>query len=415
MRSRTILLCSLALGLLAAGVGLGFSIAPDSDGGPAPLPPEDMTPALRHLVEEHRAIVAVHPEDALAWARLGLVYAANRLDEAGLECYERAAALVDDEPLWSYHAALSTLRLGRLAETLQRLERLDERFPSFLPAAFQTGAVLLQMDRPEEARTQFRRILERDPNCPHTLSSLADVSLRLGDAAEALALAQRARASAPAHAYGRYVLGQALLRLGRAAEAQVVLESIDEPERTRISDRWSRRAAEYVASPDRQLDVVRECLEQGRTSDAVLLVERILDRNPDHLLLRSVVGGALLQANRPQEALNYLERVAAEWSEDAQAQVNLGTCLLQLGRLADAKRHAERAIRVAPDMGRAHLLRARILRLTGRPAEALESWQEAARTEPDNPGLRRESQAIQQALARAEDGAGRQGVREGAR
>lgn len=88
----------------------------------------------------------------------------------------------------------------------------------------------------------------------------------------------------------------------------------------------------------------------------------------------------LLQAKRPQEALQELAREP----EDGEASLLRGWALAQQGYLTAALKQTDRAIRSTPDSADAHTLRSLVLLALDRAHAALKAGREAVRLNPHN-------------------------------
>jgi tetratricopeptide (TPR) repeat protein len=115
--------------------------------------------------------------------------------------------------------ALSLMRLGRVDEALQVLERLAGQRPQDFYVRGQWGSALLMADRPEEALRQFDRALEREPGFVAGLLGRAQALARLGRMAEARQSARRAVEREPGRADGWVLLAATEHALDQRAEA----------------------------------------------------------------------------------------------------------------------------------------------------------------------------------------------------
>lgn len=93
---------------------------------------------------------------------------------------------------------------------------------------------------------------------------------------------------------------------------------------------------------------------QGRTGEAVDLIQRALEQFPDHVGAWNNLGNVLLSAGHIDEATHAYERgvqVAPGHPDSADALNNLGTVYRKQGRLADAESSCRRALEARPDFG----------------------------------------------------------------
>lgn len=174
--------------------------------------------------EAMRRALAADPENAGAWANLGV--AQSRIgDRAGAEAsYGRAIALdpVNDLALFN----LGTLRLGagRIAEAIEPLEAAARANPGSKPILFNLGKALNDLGQPARALPYLDRLVALAPEDLEARFNRATALLASGRSTEAVEEFGRVAAGAPQAAEPRY--GQALALLGakRDREARAGLE-----------------------------------------------------------------------------------------------------------------------------------------------------------------------------------------------
>ena len=106
----------------------------------------------------------------------------NELTKA-LECFDTVERIVDepDAPGFDLRVGEAYLRLGRLEDAYERLERAAEKDPQSLPALMLLGDCLLAMGKSEKAANSFRRILAVDNTDPYAHHNLAVCFFGMGN------------------------------------------------------------------------------------------------------------------------------------------------------------------------------------------------------------------------------------------
>lgn len=173
--------------------------------------------------------VALHPTNHLAHMILGLGYARARQDDLAIEHYRRAAVLRRE-----HHTSL--YRIGRRLARKADLERAERAFelelalaPRFVPARNALALLRVEQGRPAEARSEFERIIEIDPNYAIAHENLGKLDLMQGaDPAAARPRLERAVELAPERVSARLALAQALLATGERDAALRQLEAARE-------------------------------------------------------------------------------------------------------------------------------------------------------------------------------------------
>ncbi len=125
----------------------------------------------------------------------------------------------------------------------------------------------------------------------------------------------------------------------------------------------------------------------GQYSDALRLLDEVLDSEPDHrtaLLGRAV---ALRRSGKASEALAALDVVLRLEPANAAALLNRGRVLQEMGDLRGALETFDRLARVAPNDWDVWVARGDVLARMGRVHDALAAYSEAHRRNPDDEGV----------------------------
>lgn len=181
------------------------------------LGPEDLPPTL---VSKRAEVLLRAGREAEGRQLLGTLVSGASASGApgGAAANARAAEAV-------ISAAQVYQRLERYDEAIQLLRGLSQSQPDLIPAHFLLGAAYERTGRQDEAATQFRRVIELDPEYHAALNYLGYLYAERGEHLdEALALVRRAVALDPDN--GSYVdsLGWTYFQLGQREQARDYLE-----------------------------------------------------------------------------------------------------------------------------------------------------------------------------------------------
>lgn len=287
----------------------------------------DLEGAANLYIEVLRAVpqaFRVRSNLGAAWAGLG------RFDDA-IDQYQQALA-VEDDPSVRHNLAVALSKTGRTSE----------------------------------AADQSRRVLEVQPGSRDALLLLAECELRLGEDAKAVELLQGAPAALQGDKAVAYLLGTALLNLGRLGEAQSVMERVlqgDTPEghvllgsmHSRRGD-WTAARTEFekARATGTKLPLVNflygEALMKGRSDweGAANAFRAELAIDPNHFESNLLLGTLLREEGRHEEALTYLNRAARLHAGDLAVKFSLGAALLATGGIEEARRLLEDVSAAAP-------------------------------------------------------------------
>ena len=116
-----------------------------------------------------------------------------------------------------------------------------------------------------------------------------------------------------------------------------------------------------AADPDPRLAVAAERIQDGALTEAVALLDSVVQETPDNPDAHLLLGSALSLIPRRERAIESLLRALELRPEHAEGYATAGMALARLGERDVAARVFERAISLNPDLGDAHLNLALIL------------------------------------------------------
>jgi tetratricopeptide (TPR) repeat protein len=95
---------------------------------------------------------------------------------------DQATAQAPHEPdPVAFEGVQSSLNSGRPDEALEKAKAIVQLYPDSVQANVTTGAILLQVSRPEEAANYFRKVVLARPDDPHLHSLLLEAYAESGD------------------------------------------------------------------------------------------------------------------------------------------------------------------------------------------------------------------------------------------
>ena len=225
---------------------------------------------------------------SLRHARIYLLFAAGRVDEALLEA-ERASTLDPDDPTPSQMAADHLASRGRFAESVVPYREALARAAD-ADVAFRLAVSLERSERDPEAIEAYRRAVAIDERAVGPRNNLALVLARTGALREALEAAQGAYARAESDPLVMDTLATLYLEWGLAPRATRLLEkalhaaeSVESTEAGGSSDRMVTDTSEIA------YHLALAYRESNRLDDArALLAELDAKLEPGHALRASV-------------------------------------------------------------------------------------------------------------------------------
>jgi tetratricopeptide (TPR) repeat protein len=124
-------------------------------------------------------------------------------------------------------------------------------------------------------------------------------------------------------------------------------------------------------------------LQMNRPQEAIPHFEQALRIKPNYAKARNNWGMAILQMNRPQEAIPHFEQALRIRPNLAEAENNLGLAILQMNRPLEAIPHFERALRIRPNLAEAHYNAGNAFLQMSKPQVAIPHFEQALRINPN--------------------------------
>jgi tetratricopeptide (TPR) repeat protein len=262
----------------------------------------------------------------------GLAYGLANRSIPALRAFQRAATLAPDDPRTSYRVALQLLRMGRLKEARDALDRFTAAEKLRLPGPNGREAVL------------FTRV--------DLLRPAVGVAPIFPPAGYTSGFASLAR--------GQYELALAQFRMAAAADPL----NADPPAH---ADPTARAAV---------------ALRQGQIRAAVELLKASLDAPPRRSEARRLLGIAYRADEQYENSVEQFKAAIELNPRDERSRIALADVYLLMGRENDAEAELKDAARVLPHSGQAHYGLGKLYRTQQRYSEALHEFELSAEAGP---------------------------------
>lgn len=278
----------------------------------------------------YRAALELSPADEQIAAETGWALIESGDPVAALEPLHVAVLIGPNNTRVLYDLGRAHEMQARRAEALEWYERAATVAPTWAEALRATGRVAYEVGHTALARTHLARALRCDRSDAEALAEVGRLHLQARNGVRAERALRRATTHGCAHPHLRRDLADALLLVGRAAEALRWLEQADEHD-TEVQSLRSK-AYEQLGDPRMALLIARTAVAQ---------------RSRDHRLQRRL-GALALAAGHVSEAIVALETAITLGDTDMETQLNLSRALLRAGKNEAALRPAELAVDRAP-------------------------------------------------------------------
>jgi tetratricopeptide (TPR) repeat protein len=370
-----------ALWLVLAG-----ACGPRVDVGPPPeVDTSSLDPEIAQRFRERIDAVSTEPQNPRLRADLGMAYEVNGIMGAARTAYDQAARLDPNEARWRYHLACVRADTGEIEGALADVRRAIELDGEYAPAHWRMGNWLLESGRLDEAEQSYRAAVQLDPNTVAARLGMARVYIQSGRETYAVHVLQELIDSVTDHPYLHQLLGTAYRQMGRLDEARRELALVTRPQRPQFPDPWrdemQRDKVGYAAAAQQALALVGV----RQYEQAVPILERLRDQEPEDVVLLSNLGAAYLDTGRIEEGMRTLNDALALSPDHFGAHLNLSAAYERLGQLDQALQHANHAIRSNPTLGQAHVKKGLLLAKQRRFDEAIATLDTARRYDARTP------------------------------
>lgn len=232
-------------------------------------------------------------------------------------------------------SARALIRLHEFDDAERRLNKVLALFPEFPRPHEILGELLLAKDKPEEAVAAFRRAV-------HLGSDSADIDRKLG---------------------------ATLVRLGRAEEAEQILEKSKRRDPIRTAMAYAE-----------------ECRRNGNLDGAEKIYHQVLMQHPDSVDTLANIGAVALAKQQFSDAEIFLQRAVDRAPDFGRAWADLVITQMELEKYDTAVNSAEHLVRLDRRGTMSRLLLGNAHAMSGRHEEAIADYERVVAERPGDPG-----------------------------
>lgn len=325
-----------------------------------------------------------------------------------------SAALAFAAPPARKAAAPSFEAVAKKAEDAKQAGRYDEAMEHYraalklkadwLEGRFILGTLLYDNDRPEEARDEFRRLVQADPGNGLVLALKGMCEFRLKNYDRAIKELQDARAlgipSQEVYWVASYTVAILLNRIEQYESAIEVLREFARHERDTVAVIEAFGLALLrmpflpgEAPPDRREMILMAgragyYQAKGRISEfGKRAFEELVSRYPSAPNVHYAYGVHLV-IDQPDAALEEFKRELRMSPNHVHAMLQIAYELIKQGKYEEARPYAESALALAPNLFAAHNALGRILLELGDVDKAIQYLEAGMKLAPDSPEVR---------------------------
>ncbi|AGA32978.1 Tetratricopeptide TPR_1 repeat-containing protein [Thioalkalivibrio nitratireducens DSM 14787] len=367
---RTAALAGAALMLVAAIAPVHSDLLqspPPAHGALVPVPAPDLSgaePRARIEIEEMRdalrdalADPQTRPVDlAERYGRLGALYHVHEVPAGAVAAYHNARTLDPDRFRWAYLDAWLAHGSGRLKDALAAYEDAAAIDPDYAALPLRLGEVLLELNRPDDARDYLQQALAEPGLEAAAAFRLGQLALQHREFESAVEWFQRALEKAPDADAVYTPLAQALRGVG-AVDASREALALRGERHPLAEDRIVHELDDLDTGARRHFLLGLQAARERRYADAAAYFAQGLGEAPDNHHARISYARALYLSGQPARAREMLEAVLQDHPQDTLASFLLGVLLDADGDGDTARGLYEQVLALHPEHpGAAHHL-----------------------------------------------------------
>jgi tetratricopeptide (TPR) repeat protein len=351
---------------------------------------------LAHACTPPKALAAqaqAHP-DADIYTDIGNWYGDRKQYDCALDAFQSALKYEPGSAKIYYLVGLTDYASGRPQDALKPLEQSIFLMPEVLKPRLILAAALEQLQRPQQARSQWEAALRIDHQSPEALDGMAKSLIAQGDYPTAIAMLRSAPHSETltldlAMAYGRgRMLDQAAAVLNEALKknpaslsltSALVTVYVNQVHYQEAVHQAAKAARLHPGNVEAERLYLRVLVLNGDAALARPLARKLLAHAPHDFDFLYLTGILENQAGEYPAARGHLEEAVALDPNYYNARYNLGLALLELKDSAGAREQFEKALALGgrePEIRFKYATTLRNLGETDKAKEQLKLYQE---------------------------------------
>ena len=363
------------------------SISADSRGNASDEPPaidlDGADKAVSRAIVAASARVRDTPDSAEAWGKLGMTLLAHEFKLPAAHCFERAAALDEQEPRWPYLHARSIL-LTNPREAVPLLEAAAKLAGKRnLTPRLTLAELLLELGQTDDAERQLRFVLEQEPDTARALIAVARIHFSHGDYLECLSSCRKAEAAGGPRKETALLMAAAERHAGHNERADALLSAAEKLGNPAWRDPFFADAMQLQTGLKPQLVRADRLFGKQKIDESIALLSKTVNEYPDSVWAKLLLGRALIRARRLPEADAVLKEALQLAPDSVEAYFRLGVILNLQKRFRDAAAQFQRAVELKPDFTMAHYNLGYARRELGDLPGAIAAYRHALSCQPD--------------------------------
>jgi putative PEP-CTERM system TPR-repeat lipoprotein len=326
--------------------------------------------------QELNAVLQTDPGDAMAWDLLGVLETEEGHLQQAEAAYTQAIENSENNFTYMLKRAMVRIQQKKYAEAQQDIDVLRKQAPRNPGVTFTQGVLYLSTNRLDEASEAFELTLRANPRHLMAKYYLGLTHQRLGNRQQAEDYARQFHSAVPRSIPGRKLMATIELENRQYAAAEALMRPV-----------VVNREDDVVAANL----LAQALLKQGKTDEAIVLLEKAVTLWPDSAAAQYRLGAGLLAAKQYEAGVERLQKALDMDPRLLQADVLLIQYQLEQEDFQQALAAAEAYRKRHPDSAAPYNMIGRVQLAAGQEKEAAEAF---ARARDMAPGDRQASHAL---------------------
>jgi tetratricopeptide (TPR) repeat protein len=287
------------------------------------LRPETIIDSLqKEMISKFESLALRSPDNAISRGKYAFALFENGAFQESSDEFKAAALLDKNNPLWDYRAARSIAMLGNIESANEKLVKLCNNFPDYLPARHYLATSLLDSGNIEKAREQINQCLALSPSSFPLKTTLAEISLESGQPEIALEILTEITNSDRQNPYPFYLLGKTYLILQIVATSDIenILRNSLDSERVILKDKTERSMKGLKTGLQVEVNNCLFSLQRKNWNQATVSIQKAYKRFPNDFQVLGLFAQCLHINGRTNEAFTLIQKIPLTFRNN---QINL--------------------------------------------------------------------------------------------
>ncbi|MGR3319143.1 MAG: tetratricopeptide repeat protein [Candidatus Anammoxibacter sp.] len=320
-------------------------------------------------IEVAKQILGKKPDDFVAHTQLSILYLkTSKFDEAFSEAEKaiNSGPSLALPPIVYFVKGRVLLQKKDYINAVAQLSKVTKSMPNLADAHYFLAIALMEMDRKEQAKSEFKTAIRLAPESVHPKVVLANLFARDGELREAISLGKDVLYLEPGNVNAMQVIGMAYLKLGKVNEAERQFNEIN-----KLNPSIADISMAYLS------------LELGQLSKCIRQCEDIIKINPNSAKVHNILGNAYVKRREFDKGIEQFLKAIEIDRGSTNSYLSLSNAYIMVQDFADAIKTLEKLISLTPRNISANIVLANLYKNDGNIDKAINIFEKVVEIKPD--------------------------------